>query len=165
MKESLWILLLITVFCWTCQKNNEYSDEFRDISRSFSSIDFENTKTFILENGDRVDYCSKYLNNPHYSFSDFDAYLNPEIGQRNIYCDEKISDFNEIVIHDWKTEQKYYHIFIVRQGDIENKEIYVPEGMKVGKVYLLKRYEYDLDIALDKTLEYIAKIKNEINSH
>ena len=95
----------------------------------------------------------------------FETYLNPEIGQGNINCDPEISDFNEIVIRDQDADPQYYHILIVRQGDLENKEIFftVPEGMKEEKVYLLKYYEYDLDLMESKIYEYIEQIKNEID--
>jgi len=168
MKKSLGIFLLITIFCWNCQKNNEYSDEFRDISKSFSYSDFENTKTFILENGDRQTYCNLYLDNPHYSFEGFETYLNPEIGQKNMLCDPEVSDFNEIVIRDLFRDPQYYHILIVRRGDLKNKDISFNflKGMKEGKVFLLKYYEEDdLDLMESNLDDYLELINNEINSH
>jgi hypothetical protein len=38
-----------------------------------------------------------YNDNPHYSFTDFDVFLNPDTGQANINCDKQKSDFNHMV--------------------------------------------------------------------
>jgi hypothetical protein len=61
---------------------------------------FEVVKRYILARGDRQTYCAKYNHNPHAGFAGFDAYLDPSIGQGNINCDPRISDFDELVIHD-----------------------------------------------------------------
>jgi hypothetical protein len=169
MKNILGFILIIILGC--CSDNNRddkinnNSDEYRDITKNFSIQEFEAIKNFILENGDRQTYCNMYNNNPHYSFEGFEVYLNPEIGQGNINCDPEISDFNEIVIKDQNADPQYYYILIVRQGDLENKEIFfsVPAGMKEEKVYLLKYYEYDLDLMESKIYVYIELINNEIN--
>ncbi|CAF1155732.1 unnamed protein product [Didymodactylos carnosus] len=71
---------------------------------------FNLIKTFILKDGDKQTYCNMYNNNPHYNLNDFQIYLNPSIGQKNISCDPKLSDFNEIVVHDISSEDRYYRI-------------------------------------------------------
>ncbi len=169
MKIILGSILVIILGCGTDNDKDDIvdntSNEYRDITKNLSVQEFETIKSFILENGDRQTYCNMYNNNPHYSFEGFEAYLNPETGQGNINCDPEISDFNEIVIRDQDADPQYYHILIVRQGDLENKEIFfnVPEGMKEEKVYLLKYYEYDLDMMERKIYKYIELIYNEIN--
>ena len=169
MKNILGFIIIIILGCCSNNnkddKNDNTSNEYRDITKNLSIQEFEAIKTFILENGDQQTYCNMYNNNPYYSFIGFEAYLNPEIGQGNINCDPEISDFNEIVIRDQNADPQYYHILIVRQGDLENKEIFftVPSGMKEEKVYLLKYYEYDLDLMESKIYVYIDVINNEIN--
>lgn len=69
---------------------------------------FEAIKRFILAQGDRFTYCNMYNHNPRYQFGGFEAFLTPEIGQGNINCDPARSDFNEIVIRDWSTEEVYF---------------------------------------------------------
>jgi len=169
MKNILGFILIIIPGC--CSDNDKdgkidnISNEYRDITKNLSVQKFDTIKTFILENGDRQTYCNMYNDNPHYSFEGFEAYLNPEIGQGNINCDPEISDFNMIVIRDQNADPQYYHILIVRQGDLENKEIFftVPAGIKEEKVYLMKYYEYDLDLMERKIYLYIDQINNEIN--
>ena len=97
-----------------------------------------------------------YNNNPHYSFVDFEAYLNPETGQANINCDTELSDFNELVIRGQDSDPQYFHILIVRPGDLNNKQIVKKTlEMKENKIYLLKYYDYDLNIMKDKVVSYI----------
>ncbi len=69
--------------------------------------DFATIKDFILAHGDKETYGNMYNDNPHYRFEGFDAYLNPEGGQKNINCDPRLSDFDEIVIYDMHAEPRY----------------------------------------------------------
>jgi hypothetical protein len=66
-------------------------------------------KNHILKKGDRKTYCSMYNNNPHLALSDMDLYLNPDVGQLNINCDPKLSDFHHVVVYD-RTANTYYGI-------------------------------------------------------
>ena len=141
----------------------ETSDDFLDITYMMNYNDFENIKTYILLNGDRETFCNMYNDNPHYSFEGFEAYLNPEIGQLNINCDPELSDFNEIVIRDQNSDPQYFHILIVRNGDLENEQIARKESNMIeGKVYLLKYYEYDLDKMAEKVRMYIDEMKYSV---
>lgn len=141
----------------------ETSDDFLDITYMMNYNDFENIKTYILLNGDRETFCNMYNDNPHYSFEGFEAYLNPEIGQLNINCDPELSDFNEIVIRDQNSDPQYFHLLIVRNGDLENEQIARKESNMIeGKVYLLKYYEYDLDKMAEKVRMYIDEMKHSV---
>lgn len=137
------------------------SDDFLDITYMMNYNDFENIKTLILSNGDRETFCNMYNDNPHYSFEGFETYLNPEIGQLNINCNPELSDFNIIVIRDQSSDPQYFHLLIVRNGDLENEQIAGKvSGMIEGKIYLLKYYEYDLDIMAEKVRIYIDEMKD-----
>ena len=135
------VLIMLSLGLIRCDKDEviECFDEFCDITDLYPYSDFEEPKTFILDIGDREIFYSMYNDNPHSSFPYFDVFLCPEIGQLNINCNAGISDFNVMVIRDWETDQQYYHVFIVRSGDIESDEILVHEGMRTNHVYLLSR--------------------------
>jgi len=137
MKLILGLIILMNMF-------NPGKKEFVDITEDFSVQEFELVKSFILDKGDRRFYRNYDNNNPHYDFSTFHVYLNAEIGQKNLYNDPGISDFNEITIYDSGAEIQYYTIRIVRKGDIENKDIAVGTGMKENHIYLMNTYEEDL---------------------
>ena len=68
---------------------------------------FERIKRYILALGGRRTYCNMYNANPHHRFATFDAYLTPDVGQRNINCDPELSDFDEIVVQDWGLDEVY----------------------------------------------------------
>jgi hypothetical protein len=68
---------------------------------------FERIKRYILALGGRRTYCNMYNANPHHRFDWFDAYLTPDVGQRNIDCDPELSDFDELVVQDWGTDIIY----------------------------------------------------------
>ncbi len=150
-------------------------DEFIEITALLSIKEFEKIKKFILNKGDRRTYRNIDNNNPHYHFDDFHAYLNSEIGQRNLYNDPEISDFNEITIHDWNRDIQYYTIRIVRKGVIENELITVDIGirkdssiyrMKESNVYLLNPYKKDLNVKLKYLKEhYLVKLRDQINTN
>jgi hypothetical protein len=118
-------LLAFLMLCgYSCTDEGNSSTGYRDLSQTLSVREFENIKSFILDNGDRQTYCNMYSDNPHYSFERFEAWLNPETGQRNINCDPEISDFNEIVLRDQDPEPQYFYILIIRRGDLEDEDIW-----------------------------------------
>ncbi len=145
----------------SASRGNSSSTEYRDITDYFSMQKFENIKTFILENGDRQTYCVMYGNNPHYSFSGFEAYLNPEIGQKNIGCDPTISDFNQIVIKDVSASPQYYCFQIVRKGDTGKESIHIVDGMNEERVYLPNSYNNDMDSMESNVKKYLAIIEGK----
>lgn len=61
---------------------------------------FTRVKRYILARGDRRTYCNMFNLNPHVSCDGFEAYLHPDVGQRNINCDPALSDFDRLVIQD-----------------------------------------------------------------
>lgn len=128
--------------------------------KTFSIEDFELAKAFILNNGDRQTYRAFDINNPHYSFEGFEAYLNAEIGQKNTTNDPTISDFNEITIRDIKANPQYYTIHVVRIRDSSKKDITIQEGMRKGRVYLLNPYENDLEVMKINLNGYLQIIKS-----
>ncbi len=71
---------------------------------------FRKIKSLVLAKGDRLTYCNMYNDNPHFSFKDFDVFLNPDTGQENINCDKQKSDFNYMVLRT-KT-MAYYHLHL-----------------------------------------------------
>ncbi|MCF6361170.1 MAG: hypothetical protein L3J29_10475 [Cyclobacteriaceae bacterium] len=134
--------------------------KFVDITKDFSIQEFELVKNFILEKGDRRFYRNYDNNNPHYDFKNFQVYLNAEIGQKNLYNDPEISDFNEITIHNGNADIQYYTLRIVREGDIENKDIHVDSGMKVNHLYLMNTYERNLKVMrIDLMNIYLPEIR------
>lgn len=72
--------------------------------------EFRALRRFILARGDRMTYCNMYNCNPHFAFEGFEAFLNPDVGQRNINCDPKLSGFDELVIYDWNSEPQYFRV-------------------------------------------------------
>lgn len=158
------ILIFLSVFSAKGQQPME--DEFRKITQSLSTPQFENIKSFILEHGDRRTYCNKYNDNPHYAFDGFDVYLNPEIGQANINCDPEISDFNELVIHDPDSEPQYYTIMIIRKGDFGNEDNYYTYiGMQEDNTYLMRYYDNDPDAMFADVQGYLSVMKERVKSH
>jgi hypothetical protein len=73
-----------------------------------TTAEFRAIRDFILRQGDRRTYCNMYNRNPHYSFDGFEAYLNPDVGQRNINCEPELSGFDQLVIQDWSTSTIYF---------------------------------------------------------
>lgn len=168
MKNLLTLIFILSFYCCTDNNGNlidNSSNEYLEITNEFSLQEFENIKNFVIEKGGRQTYSNMYNNNPHFSFKGFEAYLNPEIGQKNINCDPTISDFNEITLRDIDAKPQYYTIHIVRQGDSGKKDVVVSEGMKDGKVYLLNPYDDDIDLMKKKLIDYIEAIKMETNNH
>lgn len=160
-------LILIILGICACTKDQEKvieevtTNEYADITGTFSMNDFEVVKTFILNNGDRKTYRNFDNNNPHYSFNGFEAYLNAEIGQANPNNDPTISDFNQITIRDRNADPQYYYIHIVRKGDNNNTDINKPfEGLKEEKVYLLNPHDDDINIMKNNLIRYIEVLKN-----
>lgn len=83
---------------------------------------FDLIKKFILEKGEFRTYCNMYNNNPYYKFNDLEFYLNPSHGSKNINCDPKLSDFDEIVIRNSNSDKMYVDIELVDNKLIFDKE-------------------------------------------
>ena len=60
-------------------------------------------------------------------------YLGSDIGQKNMNNDLELSNFNQLTIRD---DQSYYHIIIVRKGDIVCMKNRIVKGMEENEVYL-----------------------------
>ena len=159
---SLFILIL---FLSCCEDNNHDlintdSNEAIDITDSFSRIEFESAKFYILNNGDRETYSNLYNDNPHYEFLYFHVYLNPET-QLNSNCDPSISDFNQLVIRDQDNDPQYFHILIIRKGDLKNNKIFytVPDWAVEERVFLLNIHDEDIEDLKNGVKDYLAIIK------
>jgi hypothetical protein len=137
--------------------------EILNINHLLPPDTFEKIKHFILQEGGRKTYRNFDNNNPHYQFSDFSVYLGADIGQQNIINDPAISDFNEITIQDWNSDITYYHIIIVRNGDIENGKAWIRKGMENNNVYLSDVYNQGIDKMMEKLPYYVEIIEKEIN--
>lgn len=162
--KSFLIFLILAVCACTNVKDEVIepisTTKYVDITGDFSIEDFEAAKAFILNNGDRQTYRAFDNNNPHYSFEGFEAYLNSEIGQKNINNDSTISNFNEITIKDKNANPQYYAIHIVRVGDTSKKDVTIQDGMKEGKVYLLNPNDEDIEVMKNNLKAYIQIIKS-----
>jgi len=160
-------LIILTLFLFTCCSRDEeaISNDLLDISGSFTISEFENVKTYILQNGDKQTYRSFDGNNPHFSFSGFEAYLNAETGQKNAMNDPLLSDFNEITMRDSSADPQYYTIHVVRVGDSKKKDVVIQEGMKEGRVYLLNPYKDDIKEMEINVEKYTEVILNTISAH
>lgn len=156
---------LITLIClstFTAKAQTHMKDRYQIITPSLSVTQFEHIKSFILDRGDRRTYCNKYNQNPHYAFDEFDVYLNPDIGQRNINCDPEISDFNELVIHDSDSDPQYYTIHILKKGDAENEDIIAYPGMQENNTYLMNDDKDDLNAMLANVQDYLEVINAKV---
>jgi hypothetical protein len=164
--RKLFVLIFIAiVFSCNDKESEPLSNDYRDITSQLSVQDFENIKMLILDSGIYEPYFNKYPEQPIYSFDDFSATLLPEVGQLNITCDPKISDFNQLVIYDSDLQSKYIYFQIIRQGDMEKENIEIPDysGLKENKVYLLKYSDYDIEQILIESEYYIEKMKEKLN--
>lgn len=112
-----------------------------EVTKLISIKEFIIIKNFILKKAQTMTYCNMYNNNPYYKFANFNVYLNPDVGQKNINCDPKLSDFNEIVIQNFKDKESiYYPIFICRKGDKKQFNISSNYPFKEGNTYLSTTY-------------------------
>lgn len=166
MKITLILIILTVCACTNCKKEvieEVTTNEYADITETFSMNDFEVVKAFILNNGDREVYRQIDGEHPHYSFDGVEAYLNSENIVKNPNNDPAISDFNQITLRDRNADPQYYTIHIVRKGDSNNRDISRPfEGLKEEKVYLLNTYENDIELMKNNLKEYIEAIKKVI---
>ena len=92
MKKAILALLFCLVFLPVkdaLAADKRYREKFAEIV------------SFVLENGDRQNYCNRYNNNPHYMLDDIDIYLNPHNQMINA-TEEHLSnnplDYNRITI-------------------------------------------------------------------
>lgn len=137
--------------------------KYEDVSNLISYNEYEQIKNFILEKGDKKTYRNFDSDNPHYKFETFDVFLGADIGQRNGNNDPHVSDFNQLVIADWKSKIIYYELVIVRDGDLEDNKAWIREGMEEGKVYLVDVYNNGISSLKSQLPEYLEKIRKEIS--
>jgi hypothetical protein len=129
---------LLTIIVLSLMLQTEQN--FIDVTDHFSLAQFEALKEKILKNGNIQTYRNYDNQNPHYILNGVDLYLNAEIGQKNINNDPELSDFNEITVND-SIHNMSFTIRIVREKDFENKQIYIHEGMKKNRIYLMDYYQ------------------------
>lgn len=138
---------------------------FTEISDIVSFKDFEQMKEFILEKGDKMTYRNFDNNNPHYKLSNFDLFLGSDVGQKNIYNDPKISDFNQLTITDRSADIKYYEIIIVRKGDLKAKKDWIKKGMDEEQIYLVDVYSKGLKLMRNNLSSYLKQIKKVMSAN
>lgn len=112
--------------------------EYLNITESLSVDKFTNIVSYILKNGDRTFYCNRYNNSPHYKVDSFDVYLNPISQFTNWSADKllnEVSDYNTIVIQDFKADIIYYHIMLN-----DNSVVLVCDDEKKKKEIVLKTF-------------------------
>ncbi|MDD7887663.1 hypothetical protein [Flavivirga sp. 57AJ16] len=137
---------------------------FKNVTSQIDTNEFEEIKNFILNNGDKMTYRNIDSNNPHYKFENCDAFLNSDIGQKNINNDQKISDFNELTIRDWNSDIKYYHLIIIRKGSLKEHKSWVKKGMEEDQIYLVDVYDEGLQLMKNNLTDYLKQIKKEITA-
>lgn len=138
--------------------------QFIEITQTLLPAQFEKIKNFILKHGDQRTFRNFDCNNPHYSFGDFEAYLGADIGQGNINNDPAIADFNQLIIQHASSNILYYHILIVRKGDIQNRKCWLLPGMEEEKVYLTNPYEKDWTMLRKNCLNYLETIQDNLRN-
>jgi NAD+ synthase/NAD+ synthase (glutamine-hydrolysing) len=72
---------------------------------------FVRIQKFILAQGNRMTYCTRFSNNPYWAFPGFNAYLNPP-NQRNIDCQIGESEFNTLVIQVTGPSTNYWEVIL-----------------------------------------------------
>lgn len=166
MKIPTQLIIVLLLLFYSCSSNSEEcenNNETIDISGILTVANFETIKAFIINNGDVETYSNRFNNNPHFSFSGIEAYLDPETGHLNSNCDPELTDFNVLVIIDQKNDPQYYSLQIVRAGDILDSTIHTSECMAEGKVYLLNYDNIDYEFMQDNITNYTKLINNEIS--
>jgi len=165
------IEILLFVFLINCGSSNiiqlkkeVMGKNFTDVSDLISLKEFEKTKEFVLKKGDKMTYRNFDNANPHYKFSNCDAYFGSDIGQRNINNSPEISDFNQLTITDWDSDIRYYEFIIVRKGDLKVEKAWVQKGMKEQHVYLVDVYGKGLELMKNNLPNYLNQIKKEITA-
>ncbi len=159
------LLLILILFLSSCEDNGQNSistnaNEAIDITDSFSCMDFELVNYFILKNGDNQSISSLYGCTLYYAFPQFEVYLYPESPQ-NSNCEPIISDFNQLVIRDQDNDPQYFHIQIIRKGDLKNKEVFytVPDWAVEERVFLINPYDEDIEDLKNGVMNYLTTIK------
>ena len=112
--------------------------EYLNITESLSVDKFTTIVSYILKNGDRTFYCNRYNNSPHYKVDSFDVYLNPISQFTNWSADKlsiEVSDYNTIVIQDFKADIIYYHIMLN-----DNSVVLVCDDEKKKKEIVLETF-------------------------
>ncbi len=170
---KLFNILYIAILLSNCGTNDKYMKNKTDLSKEFIEItdnlsvqEFEAIKNFILKNGDQKTYRNFDGNNPHFDFGEFDAFLGADIGQKNIYNDPKVSDFNQLTlkIPYRESDIRYYEIIIVREGDIKSKKAWIKKGMEEEKIYIVDVYAKGVNTLKEKSLNYLEKMKKKIKN-
>jgi len=135
MNKILCYICLILILNNACvlRKKAKMNKEYVDITETVSVEKFKTIASVILKEGNRTFYCNRYNNSPHYKVDSFDVYLNPISQFTNWSADKlsnEVSDYNTIVIQDFKADIIYYHIMLhdnsvvlVCDDEKKNKEI------------------------------------------
>ena len=144
-------------------KNLKQQMNFKNVTNQIDTNEFEKIKKFILKNGDRKTYRNFDGKNPHYKFENCDIFLGSDIGQKNIYNDPEISDFNQLTITDQNSDIRYYELIIVRKGSLTQNKAWIRKGMEENQVYLVDNYDIGLELMAKNLTDYLKRIREEIN--
>ncbi len=100
---------------------------------------FVRIRKFILAQGERMTYCTRFGNNPYWPFPGFNAYLNPP-DQGNIDCKTGQSEFNTLVIQVTGPRTSYWDVVL----DEARKELRVQQhySMKDPRVLIQEATEF-----------------------
>jgi hypothetical protein len=109
---------------------------------------FVRIQQFILAQGKRMTYCTRFGNNPYWAFPDFNAYLNPP-DQRNINCTIGESEFNTLVIQVTGLRTNYWDVVL----DDARKEL------RVQQHYSMK----DPRVLIQEATDFFRKALTEID--
>lgn len=92
-------------------------------------------KSFILDRGQRETYGNVYNNNPAYHTKQYDFYLNPDTGQKNINCDANKSDFNTLTIRSRsRGKDQYRTVEFIDQYTVYITASWPTDDLTVGQV-------------------------------
>ncbi len=140
--KRIQILLTVAIFVSLSMAREDRGPEImaRVPERSNSIIKMANLKRikqFILKQGLSRTYSQMYNNNPYYGFANYNAYLNPDVGQKNINCERSKSDFNHLVIQTSAVPYRYWDI----QPSENRKYLLIYQKSTIGRDALVNEVE------------------------
>jgi hypothetical protein len=134
------VFVAFALFCLGQNKQVLMSEvEVPDGSSSALTVsNFVKIRQFILVNGLSRTYSQMYNHNPFYGFTNFNTYLNPDVGQANINCDRTKSGFSYLVIQTSTPPYRYWDIIWNRK---RNSLIVRQAWSKIPSQALIKEVE------------------------
>lgn len=117
MRYILFLVLMLLGFPLQSQEAADPSTLI-EINDMLHFYDFEQMRSFIIENGDRKTYCPNYKNNPHYVMADdnLEIYMNPVVKGGAM---PKVLDYTVMYIVSNASGAPFnYYLFLSDQRDV-----------------------------------------------